>query len=131
MKSFTIALAAASIGVAALAAAALAAQQAGTVTSPVERGEAHYLLFCANCHGVRGDGQGPLVKALRIVPPDLTHLAPPGEGVAERVLKAVDGRHEVPGPDGPRMPLFSDNLEVRTIVEIGEYLKTIQQPAAP
>lgn len=129
MRSFTTAAVAVAIGAGGLVAAALAAQQAASVQDAVQRGEAHYLIFCANCHGLHADGHGPLVKALKVVPTDLTGLAQQGsgEGIPERVMKAVDGRHEVPGPEGPRMPLFSDNLEVRTIIEIGEYLTTIQR----
>jgi mono/diheme cytochrome c family protein len=122
MKSKTAIVLAATIGTCAWG--ATAAEQAA-----IERGNAHYLLFCANCHGVDADGQGPLARVLKITPTDLRHLRAGGgdELVAERVLKAVDQRHEVPSPEGPRMPLFSDNLEVKTIIEIGEYLKTVQR----
>lgn len=109
--------------------AACAAGATGAEQDPVERGNAHYLLFCANCHGVDADGQGPLARVLKVTPTDLRGLRVGGgdELVAERVLKAMDQRHEVPSPDGPRMPLFSENLEVKTIIEIGEYLKTVQR----
>lgn len=122
MKRTTPWVLAAAIGACALG--ATAAEQ-----DAVERGNAHYLLFCANCHGVDADGQGPLARVLKITPTDLRNLRGGGgeELVAERVLKAVDQRHEVPNPDGPRMPLFSENLEVKTIIEIGEYLKTVQR----
>lgn len=93
----------------------------------VEKGNAHYLLFCANCHGVDGDGKGPLVNLLKVVPSDLTTLQSSGGDLTERVLKAVDGRHAVAEAGGARMPVFSDNLEIRTVIEITEYLKTIQR----
>jgi len=96
---------------------------------PVRRGTAHYLFFCANCHGVNGQGDGPLAALLKIAPSDLTVLRASGHGesVAERVMKAVDGRHKVGEADEHKMPVFSENLEMKTVIEITEYLKTIQK----
>jgi mono/diheme cytochrome c family protein len=94
----------------------------------VERGQAHYLLFCANCHGVNAEGKGPLVGLLKVTPSDLTTLKRTGKGesVTERVLKAVAGRHEV-AAGGHKMPIFSDNLAISTVIEIGAYLDTVQK----
>ena len=95
----------------------------------VERGTAHYLVFCANCHGVDADGRGPLLRLLKVAPTDLTLLRSAGGGqtVAERVLMAVDGRHPV-GESGERkMPVFSENLEIGTVIEIAEFLETVQK----
>ncbi len=91
----------------------------------VRRGEAHYLFFCANCHGANADGNGPYARLLKIAPTDLTVI---GAGdVADQVLKAVDGRHEVGAGQEPKMPIFSENLEVKTVYQITEYLKTLQK----
>jgi len=93
----------------------------------LERGQAHYLLFCANCHGVSGDGHGPMVELLKVTPSNLTVLRRlGGPSVAERVLTAVDGGHQV-GSGEHKMPVFSANLEVRTVREIALYLDSIQQ----
>jgi mono/diheme cytochrome c family protein len=93
----------------------------------LERGQAHYLLFCANCHGVEADGNGPLVGLLKVTPSNLKVLRQPGgPGVTERVLIAVDGGHQVASGEH-KMPVFSDNLEVRTVREIALYLDSIQQ----
>jgi hypothetical protein len=95
----------------------------------VERGNAHYLVFCANCHGTEADGQGRLVDTLAIAVPGLTFLKASGcdEKVTERVLKASDGRHAITQAGGRKMPAFNENLEIGTIIEISEYLKTIQE----
>ena len=64
-----------------------------------------------------------------MTPSDLRTLAktaPAGQSVTDRVLKAVDGRHQVTSGER-RMPVFSDNLEIGTIIEIGTYLESIQQ----
>lgn len=96
---------------------------------PVPRGAAHYLFFCGNCHGVDGKGDGPLAAHLKILPTDLTLLQAGNSetSVAEQVLKALDGRHAIGETEAHRMPIFSDSLEVKTVLEITEYLKTIQK----
>ena len=95
----------------------------------VEKGTAHYLLFCGGCHGVEAEGQGKMAEDLSMNAPALTLLRQSGcaESVTERVLKAVDARHAVAVLGGEKMPAFSENLEIGTIIEISEYLKTIQQ----
>jgi hypothetical protein len=49
-----------------------------------------------------------------------------GETVTERVLKAVAGRHAVASGEH-KMPIFSDNLAISTVIEIGAYLDTVQK----
>lgn len=95
----------------------------------VKRGEAHYLFFCGNCHGADADGnRGPNAKLLHITPSDLTALRQTGNDcIAERVLKAVSGLHDVAEGQGKDMPVFSGNLEGKTVYEIVQYLKTIQK----
>ena len=94
----------------------------------IQKGREHYKIFCTNCHGVNADGKGPLVAHLKITPSDLTALNQTGdECMAERVLKALSGRHQVGGGQDQKMPVFSDNLAVITVYEISEYLKTVQK----
>lgn len=95
----------------------------------IQRGEAHYLFFCANCHGVDALGDGPLAVHLKIVPSNLTILQIDGSGipVAERVMKALDGRHSIGESADHKMPVFSESLEMKTVVELTEYLKSIQK----
>jgi mono/diheme cytochrome c family protein len=93
----------------------------------IERGNAHYLLFCANCHGVDGDGQGPLRELLKVTPSDLRYIRKDGGELAARVLRALDGRHAVGEHAERKMPVFTQNLEVRTIIEITDYLNAIQK----
>jgi mono/diheme cytochrome c family protein len=91
------------------------------------RGVEHYRIFCANCHGAEADGNGPTAKLLKIAPTNLTLLARMQGGQLDtvRVLKALDGRHLVGGDQ--KMPVFSDNLQINTALDIVEFLKTIQQ----
>jgi mono/diheme cytochrome c family protein len=118
-------VAAAALAAIALAGPACADPNADQAT--LERGQAHYLLFCANCHGADADGHGPLVGLLKVTPSNLRVLRRlGGPSVAERVLTAVDGGHPVVA-EGHKMPVFSDHLEVRTVREIGVYLDSVQQ----
>ena len=98
-------------------------------TDAVQRGQANYLFFCGNCHGVDGKGDGPLAVHLKMAPTDLTvlHAADSDTSLAERVMKALDGRHAIGETEAHKMPVFSESLEVKTVIQITEYLKTIQK----
>lgn len=91
------------------------------------RGMEHYRIFCANCHGAEADGNGPTAKLLKIAPTNLTLLARMNGGKfdPEKVFKAMDGRHLVGGDQ--KMPVFSESLAIKTVLDIVEFLKTIQQ----
>ena len=112
-----------------LSGSALAAPAASTGddAAAVQRGVEHYRIFCANCHGAAADGNGPTAKLLKIAPTNLTLLARMQGGQLDpmRVLKAMDGRHLVGGDQ--KMPVFSENLQINTALDIVEFLKTIQQ----
>lgn len=41
----------------------------------LERGAQVYRLYCATCHGERGDGKGPAARVFRPVPVDFTDVA--------------------------------------------------------
>ena len=95
----------------------------------IRKGREHFKIFCVNCHGINADGKGDVAASLNIVPSDLTALAQTGGDlcVAERVLKAVAGVHEVAAGQQQNMPTFSGNLEGITIYELTQYLKSIQK----
>jgi mono/diheme cytochrome c family protein len=108
----------------------------------VARGRSDYLRHCASCHGVSGDGRGPVASVLRRPPADLRHL---GERYgapleADRVAAFIDGRADI-AAHGPRdMPVwgerFSDiQVDGKTGEEVAReriaaliaYLNSIQQ----
>ena len=96
----------------------------------VEKGAAHYRIFCINCHGEKADGTGPLVKLMKIKPADLTKLNQSTENnltILERVFRAVDGRHEVGEGNERKMPVFTDNLAVQTVYEVAAFIEAIQK----
>ena len=39
-----------------------------------EAGKTDYMTYCASCHGVSGEGNGPVAGSLKNRPPDLTYL---------------------------------------------------------
>ncbi|WP_456405575.1 c-type cytochrome [Thiolapillus sp.] len=94
----------------------------------IKKGREHFKIFCVNCHGVNADGKGPLVESLKITPYDLTALKQTGDlCIAERVLRAIAGLHDVAAGQKKDMPVFSGNLESITVYEITQYLKSIQK----
>ncbi len=103
---------------------------AGADQEVIEKGAAHFRIFCVNCHGIEADGNGPLAKILKIQPADLTRLkqtTPAGMTVQERVFRAVDGRHEVGEGQARNMPVFTENLKFNTVIELSKFIEAIQQ----
>ncbi len=65
---------------------------------------------CAVCHGVEGQGDGPMAVLLKVKPPDLTSLAVKNGGKFpfDYVMRVIDGRAAI-GPHGTRdMPVWGD-----------------------
>lgn len=109
-----------------------------------ERGAEAFANFCAACHGMGAEGDGPMAAILSIRPPNLTMLSASNGGVfpLDRVIRRIDGTTEVMAHGGP-MPLFGlvlegpsdvilapDGSEViapEMIVNIAEWLQTIQE----
>jgi mono/diheme cytochrome c family protein len=129
---------------ASMAAAALvltAAFAGAAPLEPAERGRSHFVRYCASCHGVNGDGAGPVADALVTRPPDLRQLfrryGTPLD--RHRVGAWIDGRTSVVA-HGPReMPVWGERFDAlppddlsreRTIQErladLLAYLETLQ-----
>lgn len=95
--------------------------------------------WCASCHGISGQGNGPLAPMLRRMPPDLTQLAAANGGVfpVARIRRIVDGR-DVQSHGDPEMPVwgtafkstkdgFSDESVRARIDAVVAYVETIQK----
>ncbi|WP_084244145.1 c-type cytochrome [Rhodoplanes sp. Z2-YC6860] len=96
-----------------------------------------YQSFCAACHGMEAKGNGPVSKALKTPPADLTVLAKNNNGVFpfERVYRMVDGRNSSISAHGTReMPIWgyrfgpthAYRLKNRVLAVI-DYLKRVQE----
>ncbi|MGO9486416.1 MAG: c-type cytochrome [Rhodomicrobium sp.] len=101
-------------------------------------GQLLYEQHCVNCHGTKGEGDGPLASHQPKPPANLTTIKIrnsgefPGQRIAEviRYGGATPG-HEHPGP----MPLWAKvfskecgpEFSRRAVVELKRYLETIQK----
>ena len=94
---------------------------------PVDKGRAVYAQRCLHCHGENADGKGHLIDFLKVTPADLTTLKRQNKAcVAERVLKAVIGRHAT-GNNEHKMPLLKDYLSPEDIYFVSEFVKSVQK----
>ena len=103
--------------------------------------EALFVRNCANCHGLYGEGDGPAVATLSIVPPDLRQIAKRNNGQFphDAIVQVIDGRTIRDGHDLPGMPMWGSLLAPADMSEaeaeayvserveaLAEYLETIQ-----
>src|SRR5271167_1267872 len=78
----------------------------------VARGRVLYLRNCASCHGVKGDGQGPVAAQLKTHPADLRLLSTRyGNPLPQdQIARFIDGRADVVA-HGPReMPVWGEKV---------------------
>jgi len=110
----------------------------------VTEGENLYLDYCATCHGLDADGQGPMAPAMSLQPTNLTLLEAGNNGTfpTERVVMRIDGREPLISHGSP-MPVFGDFFEgddtaikaetgqpimtSQPVVDLVAYLRTLQQ----
>ena len=73
-------------------------------------GQHEYVNFCASCHGPAGKGDGPVAKALKRTPTDLTKLSEANKGVFpfSRTYEIIDGRVEVEAHGERDMPVWGE-----------------------
>lgn len=120
------------------------AQENGPNPKPYERliyslkGPDLYQAHCAPCHGPEGKGDGPVSRALKTKPADLTVLAKNNGGKfpEERVRKFISGDEVIASHGSREMPVWGPifhqveedqdfgNVRIRSLVK---YLETIQQ----
>jgi mono/diheme cytochrome c family protein len=76
----------------------------------IELAKNEYLKSCASCHGVTGKGDGPAIKSLIKIPPDLTKLSEANKGVFpfSRVFDVIDGRIEIMAHGTRDMPVWGE-----------------------
>lgn len=94
-------------------------------------GQSLYNQYCSTCHGVTGDGRGPLTEFITEMPTDLRKMAAenpaePGVFPMLKVLHVIDGRTGIRAHGGS-MPTYgevfmADSLDERE--EMGAVLET-------
>lgn len=108
-------------------------------------GRADYLVHCASCHGIKGQGDGPVAAVLKSKTPDLTLLSRRNQGSfpEKRVFDTIDGVVFVEAHGTRDMPVWGEffpkqalnaakkaetEREVRArIHRLVDYLESIQQ----
>jgi len=117
--------------------AACASQQA----IPPPTGEETFARHCASCHGVRGDGTGPVADAIDGTIPNLTTLSLRYGGVfpVDYVAGYIDGRSLPPAHGSRTMPVWGAVFDVTArlvvdaesadprVADIVEHLRSIQR----
>jgi mono/diheme cytochrome c family protein len=78
----------------------------------VAEGKRYFLSYCASCHGVNGDGHGPVAPALSTSPANLRLL---GEKYgtplpAARLANLIDGRSAIRAHGSREMPVWGEKL---------------------
>jgi mono/diheme cytochrome c family protein len=107
-----------------------------------EEGRAHYLRYCAACHGAEGKGDGTVSRSLKLKPLDLTQLQKRNKGVfpSDKIMATIDGRTRIDAHGESKMPVWGEIFEKQATAEkdpsaasaakvttIVEYLSTIQR----
>jgi hypothetical protein len=106
-------------------------------------GRQMYESLCASCHGVKGEGDGPVALLIKIHVPDLTRIAQRegGEFPAEDVHRTIDGRFDRPAHGSRDMPVWgwqfyrgetlndpAERARVDALIDkLVEYLRSIQK----
>ena len=85
----------------------------------VERGRVLFSVNCTQCHGINGEGNGPIAPFLvKKKPPNLTSQATQDKSDGTLFLTISTG---VPGA----MPALNENLSVRDRWDVVNYLRTL------
>ena len=140
-----------------IGAIALAALLSGVLTSQslaqdesadgVGTAERDFRLYCSNCHGEDGRGDGPKTFGLSGPAPDLTGLAARNGGVfpRERLQAIIDGREALKNHGDREMPVWGlwfkmeaeedlggaegdEGTVQRRITALIDFLETLQSP---
>jgi len=118
-------------------------------TVKVFKGKVTFRIYCSNCHGETGHGDGNLAELLSVKPSNLTAIARNNGGKfpTELITQLVDGRETVQGHGLKEMPVWGDAFQKslqpswtdesdderarRKIDEVVAFVESIQEPAPP
>ncbi|MCP3671967.1 MAG: hypothetical protein GY814_16355, partial [Gammaproteobacteria bacterium] len=82
------------------------------------------MIYCSNCHGEDGTGNGPIAKMLKIPPTNLTLLKKEGmeEFPFESTYFSIDGRSKVKTHGDEQMPIWGDAFGGKRAILINELI---------
>jgi mono/diheme cytochrome c family protein len=104
----------------------------------VAQGRAMYLQYCASCHGLNGEGNGPMARTLTTPPANLRRLSERyGNPLPEdQIARFIDGRADVKAHGLRDMPVWGKRLysegqgserQVKDLIaKLVAYLQSIQ-----
>ena len=112
-------------------------------TDRAERGKRLFRIYCTNCHGNTGLGDGPSADLLLVKPADLTRIRAENGGrfPFDEVLQKIDGRAEIESHGPRQMPIWGIALQewdkdtdqraeiAGRLLELTTFVKSIQRPA--
>jgi mono/diheme cytochrome c family protein len=92
--------------------------------------------YCAPCHGIDAKGNGPMISALKVPPPDLTTLSRRNNGKfpADHVAAVLRNGVDVPAHGSAEMPIWGSTFaDIKThrvvtmrITDLTRYLESLQ-----
>lgn len=95
----------------------------------IKQGERDYRLYCAQCHGEDGKGEGEMAPMLSKKPSDLTHIyRGAGKFPYKRVAKIIETGGAIIGHGG-EMPVWGETFKEEAMPKIQgliHYLEILQ-----
>jgi mono/diheme cytochrome c family protein len=108
----------------------------------VNVGQQYFVQYCAACHGIDGQGNGPVAPVLRTPPADLTRIAQRrgGQFPDAEIAALIDGRTMTPAHGSREMPVWGQRFAEKFggeavgeeavrghLLVLMQYLKSVQQ----
>jgi len=90
------------------------------------RGKSQYGIYCAVCHGVRGDGNSIVATNMAQPSPPPSLIVPPVSLMSASIVATV-----IANGFGTRMPSFKADLSAADRQAVAEYVKTLQNRDLP
>lgn len=96
-------------------------QEPKAVSNARVTAERNFRLYCSNCHGEDGRGEGPKVFGLSSPPPDLTTLSTRNGGLfpRERLHRIIDGREDIKVHGEREMPVWGQWFKTEAEEDLG------------
>ncbi len=84
-----------------------------------DSGKSEFQESCAACHGLDGEGNGPLISELEVLPANLTVLTKKNNGVFpfQAVYEVIDGQKEVAAHGTREMPIWGREYMGEALIE--------------
>ena len=99
---------------------------------PAYEGRGLFVSYCQLCHGMSGEGDGPLAKAMQITPADLTTTVRARSDTILKKIIAGSGRQTITGRDrhnllSDAMPEWKDIFSDSQLNALIAYLRFLSQ----